>query len=338
MSKSFSASAVFAWRLACHRVALVCLLSIALAGCDGGIFGTGSGDEDFDATTESESDTNAPLTDTPDADTVEEPGDVVSGAEGGADAGTDASTDTDGAVSSEVSDNVSSQTPINVSFSNTTPSGVIDNLAALPALKLINLSNADLLLDVEDAEASSGILTVSPDSTSDNVLVNTGESRVSINASSAQDTAFEFSIDPLNSAEDSVTTVVIAGNDISVSNNQLSEPVSFALLDTRVVASAAGMAEIRAIDLSVASSTGNAPVYTLTNTDESSGNTGLALTFPQNDPTSPVAYSLINPGSYLMESSDAAFSAQTLEIEADAVYTVIISDDDQTPVYLERDD
>ena len=331
MSKFSSTAAASRFYLICRRAVMICFIGITLASCDGGLFGTGDGSNDIDSVATGTD--SAVIVETPDA--TESAGGGTGPVDGGEPVEAVTDSDSDAAPAPETANNTSSQLAISVSFSNTTPSGATANGTTLPAAKLINLTNVDLLLSAEDVGQSESAVIVSPGNTSNSVRLNTGESTLSITGNSAQSSTFEFTVDPLNAVADSVTTVVIAGNDVSDSNNQLAQPVSFAVLDTRVVASA-GMAEIRAIDLSSASNSGTAPVYTLTGTD-SSGNTGLVFTFPDTDAQAPAAYSLINPGTYLLESSEDSSLAQKLEIAADSVYSVIISDDEQTPVYLEID-
>ena len=225
--------------------------------------------------------------------------------------------------------------PPAIEFSNTTPSGIENLELLLPALKLINLSGVTLNA-VRDIElGGNNEISVATGQTSELLRLNTGESMVTIdNDDESSPLAI---IDPLNAAQDSITTVIATQADSSTSDDSKGiDAINIRVLDTRAAVTAADMAEVRLIFATV---TDELPetLFRLTPDDDNGDGTELLFSSTQNDGASVISYQLATPGDYVLNDSDGFFTPQTVQLQADTVYSIVITSDTQTPAFIEVD-
>lgn len=297
------------------------LIGLLLSGCDGGLFGTGDSTDVADASTIP--DLASPGNSEP------EPSDNPSVAN--PDAGPEA-------PSINIPTDTDDQLNI-IGFSNTTPSGINSLSATVPALKLINLTERAVTLATVEAQSITDTLGVSPLSTSELLDVNTGESVVSVRTTENDIETTLVSINPLNAVEDSITTLVIKSIKVSSDDAQQTSGfnVSVLALDTRAVASANTMAEVRIVTLRTADTDSLPPSYTLSPDDVNSSGTELELFTADDDNPTATMYSLANAGSYVLNSTDETFTPEPIVLIEDVVYTIIITGNPQAPIYVEVD-
>lgn len=297
-----------------HAIQLIAVLffSILLTACDGGIFGTGDSINDLAEIDAGDAISNGDM----------QPTDGGVGA--GATDSSDESTDT--GASDEADTAEPAQTPV-TDFSNTTPSGITGPTALLPALKVINLSNLSLLATATDT-AETVLAPVAQ--TSEFLSLNTGETTVNI--TNNDNGAMLAVLGPLNAVADSITTLVITDN---TSDNNTAT-INLDAFDTRAVVSATAMAEVRLIAVP-GSDTTLAGSLRLTPDDTNADGVELVLSLNAGNDQTSIAYSLANPGAYTLSDFQGALAQQQIELQADTIYTLILSDNPQMPVYIEID-
>ena len=313
---------------ACVLAVLTILMTAT--GCDGGIFGTGDGADGAGAIA---TDMTAP-------DNIAI--DPVSGAQGSEEAG-----DEDSVAPGSPADTANGDIPgLILSFSNTLPSGLDSQTAPLPALKVINLTE-----DVVNAAAlNTPVTDVGVDAqsgtTSELLTINIGETDISL--ATVDDAARLATISPLNSAEDSLTTVVVSGSIENSDSDATANGVgSFSVLalETRAAVSASGMAEVRLILTSALStndsetdSTSSLPTQYLLSPDKTN-TSGVELVFTTSDNGSAFigSYQLITPGDFLFSSNGDMPLSQPITFEANTVYTLIVTAEMQNQVFVEID-
>ena len=298
---------------------LVASLFIAqiLSGCDGGLFGTGTGDnsELVDPVANSEGDVTPGITDpgtgtnTPDA-APENPIDTTA---------------------------ESDSQPISINFSNTTPSGIDSSSNNVPSIKLVNLTDVEFTLATIEDQTIDNTISVSAQSTSALLSVNTGETTVSL--SREDNDVVVAGLYPLNAAADSLTTLVIEMKEVANTATSQDDIVRFSLLalDTRAVVSANSMAEVRIVATAAAGPDTLPTTYTLTPSGDDTSGAEVVLLLSNRDNPAVGVYSLANAGSYVLSSSDESFSPQPVTLSADEIYTIIITTNPQNPVYVEID-
>lgn len=290
-----------------------------LSGCGGGIFGTSDNNDMVDAAS------------TTDTDLIEnnqpEPGDNTPDVE--PDTGVNAPT-------SNGSDQADNQTII-INFSNTTPSGLDPFSTTVPALKLINLTDVAIIAFTGDEQTDNQSVNAESQSTSELLNVNTGETQVSISVRESDVTI--ASISSLNAVEDSITTLIIT---TSATNTVNSDPagelmVSALALDTRVVTSSSSLSEVRVVSTMATTANTAPPSFTLSPGEDNATGSELVLNNAnQNNPSTGV-YSVANAGNYILSPSDASFAAVPVSLEAGVIYTLVITENPESPVYVEVD-
>ncbi|MFK7859096.1 MAG: hypothetical protein AB8B64_09755 [Granulosicoccus sp.] len=290
---------------------VVTFTAALLSGCGGGIFGTSSSSD------------SVAVTDAVDSSgTAATGGDIVPDT----DSGTPAATPEP--VAPEAPGNNESDSPSrSINFSNTTPSGIDPSSPAVPALKLINLTEATLSVNALEQSTSAP-----PQATSDLLRVNAGQSLVDVRIQDTETTL--TSIAPLNAGADTITTLVIEAN----TSTFVSEAVVVVLaLDTRAVASTNAMADVRVVYTQAANPSSASPDFILSPVENSTGGAELVLiNATRNNPEIGV-YELANAGDYLLSPSDSSFTPQPITLRADTVYTIVITGNSETPVYIEVD-
>jgi len=221
---------------------------------------------------------------------------------------------------------------ITFGFSNTTPSGLDTASTSIPALKLINLSGFIVTVTTQDDQATGTSISVPALTSSELISVQTGESSVSIGIEG--DGAALALIDPLNAAADSITTVI-------VESTTDTPDLSVLALDTRAVVSADAMAEVRVISTAPVDSgvdPGTTPtLYTFTPSGDESSGVEFTLLPANNDESAGTLYALASAGDYILSSSATGFEPVSVNLAPNAVYTIVITNNPQTPVYVEID-
>lgn len=303
------------------RIALLVISFVTaglLGGCDGGLFGTGTGDN---------SDIVQPVQPGANSDNVA-PGVTQP----------ESNPTPDGSPEAPSSNTAESDNlPITINFSNTTPSGIDQSDVTLPSLKLINLTEFAIAVTSAESQSTNQSVSISPQQTSDLFSVNTGETTVSVRRE--DNDSVVASLNPLNAAADTMTTLVLETQTLASDSSQQEAQVitSLLALDTQAVVSASGMAEIRIVSTAIADANSVSRNFTLTPTAADSSGAELVLTIANSDNPAVGAYSLANAGSYVLSSNDESISSEPITLLADTVYTIIITRNPQAPVYVEVD-
>lgn len=312
--------------------ALLLLLSF-LSACGGGIFGTGDGGDiqEIDASDDTGEDGLDENTDGVDDSEIDQSPNTGEQGEGSGTEEADGEGESEGESEQIPGDIPSAATTL--SFSNNTPSGLdpLDN--NVPALKVINLTEFDLSAVSELVDnIDPAVVEVSSQSTSGFLSVNIGESTINV---FNQDSGEELvNLEPLNASEDSLTSLIIAQND------ETAPPTDSALtataVDTRAVSASSSMAEVRVIYI-VESDLESIPEITLSPVADNPNGSSVVLYNRQIAEENITTYELVNSGSYALNTSDNSFSQQLITAEAGSVFTLVITGQSLTPVYVEVD-
>lgn len=276
------------------------LMASVVGGCDGGLFGTGDGNDTVMVTDAAGS------TEQPDTPT------------------TTPATDSNAPVTG-INPEAPQDVNMVLSFSNTESSGLNASNTQLPALKIVNLLDEPVTATLEGGNS----ITASAQASSSLLGVNTGESRVLF---SNIDTQVAL-IDPLSAAMDSITTVLISTQQSGAQTPDL----SVFTLSTRAVVSAPGMAQVRLVLAPASEQAMTQPTFTLQSDNSQSAGADVVFTDFFNEQGPLASYSLANAGGYQLMSADNAFPAQRIELLPDQVYTLIITGNTQIPVFIEID-
>jgi len=319
----------------------VLVASLLATGCDGGLFGTGDGSD-------AASDIIATDMDVSSGFDTDAPG---MSQEQGVAAESEAATDS-------ASPENATQVQV-LSFSNTLPSGLASGLASgldpqstsLPAVKVTNLTPSIVNVATSDSAIDS---TSAPDSgidvqagtTSEWLPVATGETNVFLNELDS-DSLFA-AVSPLNSVEDSLTSIVITRS-INSLDSTIALPeennLSVLALATRAAVSAAGMTEVRLVRtaslLTDEADAQNRPAladqFFLTPAGNNINGVELALTLSTDGSAQIGNYQLIVPGQYTFSSNGENPISQQITLLSDEVYTLIVTPDPQRTVFVELD-
>ena len=300
---------------------VVLCLALLTVGCDGGLFGTGSGSELNDA--QSPPDLQSPNADAPQTGAQPSPQPEEGMPEDG---GVE--------VPSENAPGLDNQTPV-VNHSNTLPSALDTSTAPLPAVKLVNLTTRSVSV-VNDSSSDS--VSAPPATTSEWLPVNTGETALML--SDDQNDTLLVRIDPLNSVNDGLTTLVVsqsAGATDPVSTSSIAAPVSVLPLDTLAVVTAPQMAEVRIIDVNANRSGITESRYSLTPVDNNTTGSELAFSGDASDAAMAGGYQLASPGTYRLDSAEGNIAQALITLQANEVYTLLLAGDLQPQIYIETD-
>lgn len=317
-------------RYAIARLAAVVAMlatSIMATGCDGGLFGTGDG-----------SDASADIV----ATDMGAPSDITTGSTADLPDGTEESEAT-GSAAESTDDNAPGQV---LSFSNTLPSALSAQTTPLPALKVINLTEVAVNAAAFNSVATDIGVDAQPDTSSEWLTINIGETDIRL---STIDDGTQFAaISPLNSAEDSLTSIVVSGSidsPDSMANANGGNSISVLALETRAAVSASGMAEVRlvrtavltAIDTDTQGSSTLADRYLLTPDDSNADGVELVFTTLADTSAQISSYQLTAPGDYTLSDNGGMTLNQPITVEANKVYTLIVTTEPQRPVFVEVD-
>lgn len=272
-----------------------CLVASVLGGCDGGLFGTGTGDNEMIGTAATADSSTPGMNPTESEEAPEAPAGSPPDHSTGADS-----------------------QPIDMAFSNTTPSGISQQNTALPAIKLINLTDTAITMAVIQGQS----ISAGASSTSELLSVKTGETTVSLRR--ADNDLVVASLNPLNAVEDSLTTLII--------DTVASENVVLAI-DTQAVVTAQGMAQLRIVSVNPS----NSNQFTLTPTQSNAEGVELVLSNANDENAAVGVYTLASTGEYSLSTENARFPPQLVTLAADTVYTIVITNNPQLPVYVEVD-
>ncbi|MFK8081288.1 MAG: hypothetical protein AB8B97_13455 [Granulosicoccus sp.] len=294
---------------------VMAFVATLIAGCGGGLFGTNDGGD---------SDTLATAPDVNASDSEMSGPDVAGTPVAAPDANVDGTEEAMGEAGAD------SQS-LTLAFSNSTPSGIDPDSSLVPALKLINLTEATATVSTVEQSVS-----VSSQGTSELLGVNIGETVVNIGVQNGQPDL--ISIMPLNAVADSITTLVVQPLNADSDGSEQNPGISLLALDTRGVASTVGMADVRVVSTeSAESANASQALFTLSPVQSSSSGTELVLSNANMDNPSVGAYTLANAGEYLLSSSDSGFTPLPVTLLADVVYTIVVTGNSSMPVYLEVD-
>lgn len=287
-----------------RHVWLIALLAFcgALTACGGGIYGTGSG-------TESDISEQAPgsgINDSAGSDeqpTIGENGDTVH---------------TDSAPMPDVAP--AQQT----TFSNTVPSG----LDLPPQLKLINLSEVPINAYAQDTPMALFDIAAPPQSTSSYSALMPGESVITVLNT---DTLVTIgSINPLNVAQGSVTSLLIADS-LSYS----ADLPGILPFSTQVTSAAADVAMVRLV--SAADTASHTAMYALMPQGTNPGMAEIEFTGMNTTSQRVSDYQLVGAGDYDLTDGTGRTITGALSFSPGVVYTVIITDATDSGIYLEVD-
>ena len=292
---------------------IVLCFALLASGCDGGLFGTGDGSGPIDLGGQSSSDGNVGV----DGDDTDEPNPPADNGDENASAG---------------DQNSSTQTTPEITFNNTTPAGLPSPSSSLPGVKLINLSTMDLLIQVsnDQSDALEDTELAQAGNTSKTQLLNNTGNQVSIQSSDTLEGV--LSINPLTTASDSLTTVLVAtGSDLS------DQALDAFVFDTRAAVPADSTIQIRVVSLIDDDEPNTALTFVLEPTADNNIGAQLMFTDEQFNAISISDYALNNPGTYTLSVDNNAFLPFEVDLQTNEVYTLIITSDVQIPIYLEND-
>lgn len=312
-----------------HIVGVLVLLAASLmaTGCDGGLFGTGDG-------TDANADILATDMGVPAGITPEPPTDLPDSSMEGETVGSAEQTD---------DENITQQV---LSFSNTLPSGLSPQTIPLPALKVINLTEVAVNATAFNSVTGDVGVDTQPDTSSEWLSISIGETDIRL--STVDDDNPFAAISPLNSAEDSLTSIVLSGSidsPDSVANANGGSSVSVLALETRAAVSASGMAEVRLVrtavltanDTDTPNSTPLSSQYLLTPTNSNTNGVELVFTTLTDTSAQISSYQLTAPGDYSLSGNGETAPSQQITLEANTVYTLIDTAEPQRPVFVEVD-
>lgn len=286
------------------RCLFVFCFALLLSACDGGLFGTGDGSESLDVTGSLASD-QAPGTDTEnqtDDGGMDDPGNENPG---------------------------TSETTGDVTFNNTTPAGTSINL---PGVKLINLSGVSLQIQLSRTQSDELMVpeVVQTSSTSSTLSLNNTDNRVLVQTSDTLESV--LTINPLTTASDSLTTILVSSRPDTDNG-----PYSAFVFDTVAAEPNDGLIQIRVVSL-IDNEATDTPISIVLEPGINN-NTGAQLQISDNTVNDIFIgdYAANFEGQYTLRADNDAFTPVELELTGQQVYTVVISGDTHTPVYLEND-
>lgn len=309
-----------------NLIPILALVSL-LSACDGGLFGTGSGD----------------IIDADSVDGVSMNGEIPEQApDESDDSGIDqtpeeVNEETDQeegqAGEAESEGDVLQSVTVTLSFSNNTPSGLGSEAEDIPALKIINLTELDLSASSDSTE-SIEVASVSAiaQSTSSLLPVVIGESAVNVTGEAQNEIL--ISLDPLNASEDSLTTLIVAPDEQA--NSPSDAAFRAVAVDTRAVSTSEAVAEIRVVN--IANSNANSvPEIVLMPVGDNPNGSSVVLYNSQTAQENLTTYELVGAGDYAISTSDNSFSQQLITADPGSVLTLVITGQPLTPVYIELD-
>lgn len=295
------------------QVLVMLIASLLLIGCGGGLFGTGTGDENdvninTDAVTEPSPTTVGPNTE------PEQPGEPIVES-------------TDPVATPDASVAALAQ----LEFTNLDPGG----LDSLPLLKIVNTSATTINAQLDQIAESLFSESIQATSSSTYVEMPTGQSILTL--FDADSLSPLVTLDPLNLAFGSVTTLLIRSPvDIS-ENDQL--PIDVLPLATRALTTAPGMALVRLIQSDTQGvQASQTATFTLRPAEPNPGSAEVVFSGVNALTNATTDYQLAGPGDYAVNDSLMRFDDQSLSLQPDRVYTLVVTDNPENVIYIEVDD
>jgi len=293
---------VEAMRLRVSTLLTLCVFSLLLNACDGGLFGTGDGDLDV---------VPPSIEDSPDSTPPGGEEDIV--------------------LPGSPSPDASGDQPPVLPFENLSPSGLN---TATPLLKLINRSVTDIQLQIM-SESVLSTIDVSSGSTSPERELSLMPNTVTLLDSASNRMGV---IRPLTAADSTLTTLVLRK---AIADAPESTNSTVLALTTRARSTVAGMSMVRLIQISSLATRNQTAQFTLSPvaTDSADTTAPAEILFSNIDAlNNPVTdYQLVDAGSYMLTDSLSRFMPEGVTIETDKVYTLLLTDDPESTVILEED-
>lgn len=281
----------------CLYLAMACL-SLLLASCDGGLFGTGDGTNN-NIMIEGEA---GSTTDEMDA------GENTGSTDGTTTGATDG--DTTGETQMSTVDN---SMPTTESFDNMLPGGQ----NAAPQMRVVNLTQLNVQVSVNDNPVINELLP-QQDSGRVELPVDAAQLLFSDVATLSMDDSVAFhTIEPFNAAEFSITTIIMRPDD-ATSN------IGFITLTTQSESTSPSTALVRLVQATSLGDVNSSSTITLVATQPN--NSGSDVNFEGlSYVTQKTDYADVLPGTYSLTDANNRFASESITIEAGHVYTLVIN-------------
>ena len=285
-------------------LAVVCL-SLLLASCDGGLFGTGDGTNN-----------NIMI----DGEAGATNGDMETGGNTGTSTGA-----TDGETTADSASSQNDSNPTTEAFDNMQPSGQI----AAPQIRVVNLTQINVQVSVHDKVAISEL---QPGQDSGRVELPVDATQLLFaNAAtlSADDSVAFHTIKPFNAAEFSITTIIMRRSDVSGN-------IGVITLTTQSESTDPTTAIVRLVQTATLGDVSGSSTITLEATEPNGSGSDVSFEGLSYE-VQTTGYVDVLPGSYTLTDTDSRFASESITIEAGHVYTIVINSD-TTPVLRVIDD
>ncbi|MBX2880462.1 MAG: hypothetical protein KTR32_11045 [Granulosicoccus sp.] len=309
----------------------VIILCVFLSACDGGLFGTGSD------TLGTGSEINGSGLGVDGASAPDSPTETGSDTDPTVDAGNGAASPDPGGSeppggTGDMSETGSPTdiTPTQLSFSNTTPSG----LSTPPLLKVINLTSIELNARTNETGNALFSQSINAESTSATIELTVGENMLLLYDVQTSDVLAEFT--SLNVASDSATTLLLRHHTTNINQDQFN--VGVIALDTRLVTGAPGMSLVRLIQAEDLSTASESATFSLIPHGPNAGPTEVSFSNIDSEINPVTEYQLLAAGDYALNDSLGRFPDQILNLAPDNVYTLVITANSERVIYTEIDD
>lgn len=305
------------------RRLLILILCSSLIACGGGIFGTGTGSED-----------NTIISPDPDGAASQEPITNETSPEPPATEDVNNIPEAPDAMPGPTSDQIEPTAPAGdtqttLEFSNISPSGQ----QGFPLLKIVNVSSVSLNARSSISSPTLFDASINAFSSSDPIELPLGASSLILEDAQSSDAL--INVNPLNAALDTVTTLLVR-TPIDTSNGT-DTVIDVLALSTRVVPTAPAMALLRVVQASALGTDNLTASFTLIPQGSNPG-TGEVVYADMDAQTNVVTqYQLVTPGEYAISDSQGRFVNQSLSVQADTVYTLILTGTIDNVIYLEVD-
>jgi hypothetical protein len=288
---------------------LVVVACAGLSACGGGLFGTGTGDNDevaspVDATDSPGTTPTDPVTTPTDPEATPGPA-----------PGTDISPDAD--------------TLMEETFTNTEPSG----LDIPPQIKIVNVSSVTVNARLEQAGLLLFSTPIAPESTSTRVELPLGDNQLSL-FDSESGTVFA-TFNPLTVGAGSLTTLLLHAPLEGLAGDE--NYVEVLPLDTRLRSTAADLAMVRLVQGGILDDANQTASFVLSPQGPNPGSSEVIFSALNSFTDAASDYQLVSPGDYVLSHLAGDFPEQALSFEAGAVYTLVLRSVSESPVYLEVD-
>ena len=279
--------------------AMACLL-LLLTSCDGGLFGTGDGTNNDNIMVDGEADG------------------ATGGTQSGVDAGTDGTTTgtTDGETTADSMSVASDSNPTTEAFDNMLPGSQI----AAPQMRVLNFTQLNVQIS---ANNNAVVNELQPEQDSGRFELPVDATQLTFadfTALSADDSSVAFhTIEPFNAAEFSITTIIMRQNDIDGS-------ISVITLTTQSEPTDPTTALARLVQTTSLGDVSRSSTITLAAAEPLNSGSDVSFEGLSFD-TQATGYADILPGTYTLIDAANRFASQSITIEANHVYTIVINRD-----------